>query len=111
MPVLVIGLLVVAVVAGVAAGVDRPYPDYALGSGLLLVLVRLVAIWAAALFVLVVGDQALRGRLPIEISGRGVRYAAEERVDEVVGANGDLGDRVEALELAVEAFERGRSHS
>lgn len=106
MSVLVIGSLVIAVGVSVVVGADRPYPGVALGSGLLLELERAVAVWAVVLLALVVGDQALRGRLPDEIGGRGVRYAAEERVDEVAGANGDLGDRVAALEAVVGAFER-----
>lgn len=72
---------------------------------------RAVAVWAATLLVLVVVDKALRGRLPDEISGRGVRYIAEDRVDGVAGANRDLADRVGALEAGLEAFERRQEHS
>lgn len=104
--VLVIGSLMIAVGVSVVVGADRPYPGVALGSGLLLELERAVAVWAVVLLALVVGDQALRGRLPDEIGGRGVRYAAEEQVDEVADANGALSDRVEALEVAFDVFER-----
>jgi len=52
-----------------------PLPSIALGSQALLVAERSVAFFAIWMLVLVVSVQALEGRLPIEISGRGVRYA------------------------------------
>ena len=54
---------------------DRALPGVALGSPALLVAERTVAFFAIWLLVLVVGAQAFNGRLPVEISGRGVRYA------------------------------------
>ncbi len=50
-------------------------PGVALGSQALLVAERGVAFFAIWLLVLVVSAQALQGRLPLEISGRGLRYA------------------------------------
>ncbi len=41
----------------------------------LLLAERMLALFAVWLVVIVVIGQAVRGRLPIEISGRGVRYA------------------------------------
>lgn len=112
-PVLVIGSLLVAVVVSVVVGVDRPYPGVALGSGLLLELERAVAVWAVVLLALVVGDQALRGRLPDEISGRGVRYAAQEQLDALAGeaaeASSNTADRLGALEEAVEQLRQGQA--
>lgn len=55
-------------------------PGVALGSPVLLMVERALAFFAAWLVVLVVCAQALRGRLPTEISGRGVRYATAEGV-------------------------------
>jgi hypothetical protein len=54
-------------------------PSIALGSKALLVAERSVAFFAIWMLVLVVSVQALEGRLPIEISGRGVRYADGEK--------------------------------
>lgn len=50
----------------------------ALGSPALLVLERTLGFFAGWLLVIVVCAQALEGRLPIEISGRGLRYADAE---------------------------------
>ncbi|MBF6620522.1 MAG: hypothetical protein ITG02_09870 [Patulibacter sp.] len=107
-PVLVVCSLMISVVGGIAAGIERPYPGFALGSGLLLVVERAVAVWAATLLVLVVVDKSLRGRLPDEISGRGVRYVAQEQLDDVAGTTADAGDavtdRLDELEAALKAF-------
>lgn len=109
---LVIGSLVVAVTVSLMVGVERPYPGVALGSGLLLALERAVAVWAMVLLALVVGDQALRGRLPDEISGRGVRHAAREELDALAGeaaeASSNTADRLGALEKAVEQLRHGQ---
>lgn len=60
-------------------------PGVALGSQALLAAERSVAFFAIWMLVLVVSAQALRGRLPIEISGRGVRYAdGDETQDSVL---------------------------
>lgn len=107
-PVLVIGSLVVAVAVSVALGSDRPYPGVALGSGLLLELERAMAIWAIVLLVLVVSDQALVGRLPDEISGRGVRYTPPGPLDEASDADGDVPERLDELEQAVTMMRRQR---
>jgi hypothetical protein len=101
-PLLVLGSLVASAASNLAIGVTHPYPGVALGSGLLLVLERTVVTWTIALTVLVVGDQALKGRLPDEISGRGVRYASREELERVsadtADADVDLFDRVTDLE-------------
>ncbi|MCK9250789.1 MAG: hypothetical protein M0P31_17660 [Solirubrobacteraceae bacterium] len=105
MPVLVLGSLAATLIVSAAIGAQHPYPGVALGSGLLLVLERAIAIWALVLLTLVVGDQALRGRLPDEISGRGVRYATHEQLDQVAenvaGAGDDVADRIDDLEIAL----------
>lgn len=79
--VLVFGGLGVAVL--VSVWIESPavgaLPGVALGSQAVLVAERFVALFVVWLLVLVVSAQALRGRLPIEISGRGVRYAEAER--------------------------------
>lgn len=79
---LVVGMLVLAglVVSGLAnlwiePSQDGALPGVALGSQTLLVVERAIAFFGAWLLVLVVLAQAFNGRLPIEVSGRGVRYA------------------------------------
>jgi hypothetical protein len=79
---LTVALLVFAGLAGsglvniwIEAPREGALPGIALGSQTLLVAERGVAFFAIWLLVLVVSAQALRGRLPIEISGRGLRYA------------------------------------
>jgi hypothetical protein len=72
---------------------ERALPGVALGSQTLLVVERGVAFFAAWLLVLVVSAQALRGRLPIEVSGRGVRYA------DAVSAQGVAADTEAALSV------------
>jgi hypothetical protein len=81
----------------------------ALGSGLLLVVERATVGWVAVLLVVVIVAQGLLGRLPDEISGRGVRYADREQFDGAVGnaveANAAIADRLDELEAAFETFE------
>lgn len=65
-----------AVIASTATGQPSdPLPGVALGSEPLLIVERAVAFFAAWMLLVVVVAQALKGRLPTEISGRGVRYA------------------------------------
>lgn len=61
-------------------------PGIALGSQTILVVERAVVLFAAWLLWLVVLAQALRGRLPVEISGRGVRYADASAAHETAAA-------------------------
>lgn len=80
---LVIIGLVGAALASVATGSPPgALPGVALGSGLLLLVERTVAFFAAWMIFVVVVAQALGGRLPTEISGRGVRYADVQAADE-----------------------------
>jgi hypothetical protein len=73
--------LVVAGLAGsiaAAATMDVPPgdpPGVALGSPMILAVERSALLFATWLATLVILAQAWQGRLPIEISGRGVRYA------------------------------------
>lgn len=56
----------------------------ALGSPLVLVVERTVLLLAGWLFLLVVACQGWQGRLPIEVSGGGVKYADAEAGQVVV---------------------------
>lgn len=76
------GLLVGALLSGLAGPPEGSLPGVALGSVALLLVERAVAFFAAWMIVLVVVAQAARGRLPIEISGRGVRYAEAQPVED-----------------------------
>lgn len=68
--------LVAAVIASTVTGLPAgPLPGIALGSQPLLLVERTLTFFAAWMVLLVVVVQALRGHLPTEISGRGVRYA------------------------------------
>lgn len=78
--VVVLGL-VGAVIASVAAGVPAgSLPGVALGSEVLLVAERTVALFATWMLISMVVIRALKDQLPVEISGRGVRYADAETV-------------------------------
>jgi hypothetical protein len=78
-------------------------PGIALGSQALLVAERAIAFFAIWMLVLVVAVQALEGRLPIEISGRGVRYAdSDETHDSLLATRQTLA----ALETETEALWR-----
>lgn len=68
-------------VASIVAGVfliempDDDFPGVALGSKSILVIERIAMLFVGWLLTLVVITRALTGELPIEISGRGLRYA------------------------------------
>jgi hypothetical protein len=100
-----------AIAGSIAAGQPARLPAVALGSVALLDAERTTGLFAAFLLVALVIDQAWRGRLPSEISGRGVKYVDEvkdttKQALEAVGvelekARGErqaLQDRLDALE-------------
>jgi hypothetical protein len=72
--------LVGAVASSVAAGAPADLPGLALGSSVLLVAERAFALLAIWMTVVVIVLQAFRHQLPVEISGRGVRYAEAQSV-------------------------------
>ena len=99
LPVAIAVLVLVGLVASALVNVwiEEPaadaLPGVALGSQTLLVAERGVAFFAIWLLVLVVMAQAFKGRLPIEVSGRGVRYADAE------SAQGAVADTEAALSV------------
>lgn len=102
-----------AMAASAATGVPGgPLPGVALGSGPLLMVERAIAFFAAWMMCLVVVVQALRGRLPVEISGRGVRYAPASTVeatkDETEDAVQHLTSAIDRLRCELLAAERPR---
>lgn len=73
----VVGGLVASIVAAVFL-IEHPgedLPGIALGSEAILVIERIAMLFTVWLLGLVVIARALAGELPIEISGRGLRYA------------------------------------
>lgn len=83
-------------------------PGVALGSETVLIVERALALFAAWLLVLVVVAQAFRGRLPIEISGRGGRYADGDETQDSLAATqralSDLDGETRALWRVVESL-------
>ena len=71
------GAVLLSVLAGSPAA---SLPGVALGSEALLLAERAMALFAIWMSVVVVVLRALRDELPIEISGRGVRYAEADDV-------------------------------
>jgi hypothetical protein len=75
--VFVVGGLVASIVAGVFL-IEAPgdhLPGVALESESILVIERIAMLFVAWLLTLIVVARSLTGELPIEISGRGLRYA------------------------------------
>lgn len=104
--VLVAGGLVASVVGGVFL-IERSVgdlPGVALGSETMLVVERIVGLFAAWLFVVVVIARALVGQLPSEISGRGVRYANQDTTQDALT---DLRSALERLDGEVEGLRKG----
>lgn len=88
--VVVLGL-VGAVVASVAAGVPAgSLPGVALGSEVLLLAERTAALFGTWMLIAVVVIRALKDQLPVEISGRGVRYADAENVQAKAAGTEDV---------------------
>lgn len=72
-------LLLMAIAVNAAIPVpEGALPAVALQSAELLVLERVIAFFATGLLLLIVIARAFRGELPVEISGRGVKYAPIE---------------------------------
>lgn len=110
---LVVGGLVVSIVAG-AFLIDAPkdgLPGVALGSQTILVVEQIAILFAAWLLAVVVVARALVGELPIEISGRGVRYADAATAQAGLAGSERAFDRVDeeirVLQAAIAAFETG----
>lgn len=111
--VLVVGGLVVSTIAGIFL-IESPaggFPGVALGSETILVIERIATLFAAWLLALVVVVRALTGELPIEISGRGLRYAdAVTAQDGLVGSETvfeRVDEEIKALQGAIAALETG----
>lgn len=89
--------MVGAVIASVAAGVPTgSLPGVALGSEVLLVAERTVALFATWMLIAVVVIRALKDELPVEMSGRGVRYAEAGNVQAKAACTDEVLQGIEA---------------
>jgi hypothetical protein len=113
---LVLALGAGSYVLATRADAPVPLPGIALGSLEVLIAERSAAIFAALFLAALVLVRAAQGELPQELSGRGVKYARSDAVDELrdrvdaqfeaydkslselEGAQGELDTRIAALE-------------
>ncbi len=113
---LVVAGLAVCIAAGVFL-IDRPtagdLPGIALGSETILVVERVAMLFATWLLMVMVLVRALAGDLPIEISGRGLRYAdagtAQQGMHDSRGAFEHMKQEMAALRDAILVME-ARQH-
>jgi hypothetical protein len=80
---LVLALALVAFWLATRAGVPVPLPGAALGSEELLIAERAAAMSAILFLGAPIVIRAMQGELPQELSGRGVKYARSDAVDEL----------------------------
>jgi hypothetical protein len=93
---LVLGGLAVCAVASVAIkGSTDGLPGVALGSPALLALERTLAFFVGWVLVVLIAAEAWRGRLPLEVSGRGVRYADAPTSQTAIGATDAVLERMD----------------
>ncbi len=92
---LVVLMLVASIVLAMLADVPDRLPAAALNSTFVLYAMRAVAIFAALFLALLVTYRALLGELPNELSGRGVRYADRDAVDQL---RAELSDAIARLQ-------------
>ncbi len=104
-------MLALALAASLVGGTPGSLPGVALGSLLLLHAERTAAFFAALLLALVVLVRAFQGRLPSELSGRGVKYAEREGTEEIRDTTATALEGLEVahreLEARVEVLEEG----
>lgn len=83
--------------------VPDPLPGVALGAAPVLVVERTAVLFLAWVLVLLILVESFNGRLPLEISGRGVRYADAETTGEAARTT-DVG--IARLELELAGYRR-----
>lgn len=78
----IVGLLIVASIVGAAwTAMPDPLPGLAMGSKVVLFTERAATIFAVLFLLALVVIRAVQGKLPQELSGRGVKYAESDAVD------------------------------
>lgn len=109
---LVAGGLVASTVLGVLFPLSSPGLDassMALGSNLILAVQRVIFLFAAWLLIVVILVMASQGRLPVEISGRGLRYAdtveTQSGLTETAELLRRLNEQVDVLDRRLAAVE------
>ena len=102
---LVVILAAAALCLATRASVPNTLPGAALGSPELLIAERAGAIFAILFLAALILVRAFQGELPQELSGRGVKYAKSDAVDELR----DRADaQFEAYDKSVEELEAGQ---
>jgi hypothetical protein len=79
----VVTLVVASLVAAVARAAPHTLPTIALGSDIVLYVERAAAVFAVLFLALLVIYRAFLGELPSELSGRGVKYADVDAVEQL----------------------------
>lgn len=100
--ILVVAILAISVILATRASAPDPLPGIALGSKELLIAERSASIFAVIFLAVLVLVRAMQGRLPEELSGRGVKYASSEAVDEL---RDRIDSQFEAYDRSLEALE------
>lgn len=102
---LVVSLIVAALVLALVDGVPSSLPPAALGSRVLLVVERAAGIFAVLFLLALVVVRAAQGQLPQELSGRGVKYASSDSVQEL---RDELVQQLDVLDERFTAVERSQ---
>jgi hypothetical protein len=79
----VVALIVLSAAAALSRAAPDRLPSAALGSDVVLFVERGAAVFAVLFLALLVIYRAFRGELPSELSGRGVKYADADAVDQL----------------------------
>jgi len=107
-------LLVLAVGASLVSGIPESLPGVALGSSVTLHAERAAVFFVGLLLALVVLVRAFQGRLPSELSGRGVKYADRQGTEQIRDTTATALEQLEAahrhLMARVEALEEHPGH-
>lgn len=103
---LVLALMTAAVYLATHAAVPQRLPGVALGSEELLIAERAASMFAILFVVALVLVRAVQGELPQELSGRGVKYARSDAVDEL---RDRLDAQFEAYDNSLEELEEAQA--
>lgn len=101
----VAAMVFISVGASLATGTPENLPAAALQSGVVLHAERAAGLFAVLFLALLVLVRAFQGRLPEELSGRGLRYADRDAVDglrtELLGSMREIQAAQEATSAAI----------
>ncbi len=112
--VVILGLFGAGILSGVS-GASADLPGIALGSTALLFAERTVALFAIWMAIVVVVIRAFKNQIPVEISGRGVRYAeagdVEAKSTSMEGVLDDVDVEMRWLRNAVLELQNAAPHT